>query len=576
VTYEPNGTQVDVIASTAPVLVVRGGAGTGKTTTAVAAARAHLEAADWQLRAARHAAITVGERTRLPATSRALFLSFSRTAVAQIIDRAADVIGPFASRLEVATFDGFAWRIITSFGAHYGFPPPQAVLSSANSRVPGAPSGLTYDQLIPAAVQLLAIPNIAEHYGGRYGIVICDEFQDTDAEEWAFLQMIAPSARRILLGDLNQCIYHGFKTGVDPAARIAAASEQPGAISIDLPPASFRDPSGLLPAAADAARKRRFADPAIQAAASARRLSITPIDDGIGHAQVIDLARQARHRGHTVSIFTHTIAATTALSDALTAAGLSHEQVGFGEAYGEALPAQLALVQFALGDISAPVRRTLAVYVTATLGGRDTSPPPPLAKQLYYGTNPTLERALGQLIADLQAAGGTSPDLDLVANIVGSAYSRIGTFRGQETWTRAAHRTHGILRLLGNDHSLAAVIAELLRARDETLVGNLTARPRPIQVMNLHQTKGREADTTILLLGPDEYHGSETEPYPDGSRLLYVVMTRARRQAHLVVPANPHPLWQPLIVACDVSNQLNDRAVANSAMWSGWYRPPRA
>ncbi|MFJ6148932.1 hypothetical protein ACIQH7_35685 [Streptomyces anulatus] len=43
--------------------------------------------------------------------------------------------------------------------------------------------------------------------------------------------------------------------------------------------------------------------------------------------------------------------------------------------------------------------------------------------------------------------------------------------------------------------------------------------------MNLHQTKGREADTTILLLADDEYYGPEGEPFSSGSRLLYVVMT---------------------------------------------------
>jgi len=74
-----------------------------------------------------------GKRTRLPAAQQALFLSFSRTAVAQIIDRAGAVIGPFGPRLEVATFHGFAWRIITSFGARHGFPPPQSVLSAASN-----------------------------------------------------------------------------------------------------------------------------------------------------------------------------------------------------------------------------------------------------------------------------------------------------------------------------------------------------------------------------------------------------------------------------------------------------------
>lgn len=428
-TYEPKGKQVDIITSTAPVLVVLGGAGTGKTTTAVAAARAHLEAADRWLLAVRRAAMASGQRTRLRAAQRALFLSFSRTAAAQIIDRASAVIGPFGPRLEVATFHGFAWRIITSFGAHHGFPLPQSILSAANSRVPGAPSGITYDQLIPAARILLAIPKIAEHYSNRYCVVICDEFQDTDAAEWTFLQLIAPSSRRIFLGDVNQCIYRGFKPAVDPAARIAAASVLPGAILIDLPPASFRDPSGILPAAADAARQRRFTDPAIRFAITTGRLSITRINDGIGHAQVIDLARQALRRRHSVSIFTHTIAATTAVSDALTAAGLRHEQVGFGEAYGEALLAQLALAQFALGDTSAPLRRSLAVYVTATLGGKNTSPPPELAQQLYYGTNPILERALGQLVVDLRSAAATSPDLDRLADTITGAYARIGMNR---------------------------------------------------------------------------------------------------------------------------------------------------
>jgi DNA helicase-2/ATP-dependent DNA helicase PcrA len=41
--------------------------------------------------------------------------------------------------------------------------------------------------------------------------------------------------------------------------------------------------------------------------------------------------------------------------------------------------------------------------------------------------------------------------------------------------------------------------------------------------MNLHQTKGREADATVPLLRPDEFHGYEAEPYPTGSRLLYVL-----------------------------------------------------
>ncbi|WSQ15097.1 AAA family ATPase [Streptomyces sp. NBC_01231] len=548
--YRARADQRTVIESVAPVLVVSGGAGTGKTTTAVAAARAHLEDADEKLLRLRQEAARRGQRTQLPAATRVLFLSFSRTAVAQIIDRAANVIGELRPRLEVSTFHGFAWRVLTGFGAHHGFPPPQSVLSQANQTVPGAPPGLTYSQLMPAARQLLALNKVRDHYAGRYTLVICDEFQDTDATEWAFLQQIAPTARRILLGDVNQSIYEGaFKPGVNPAARIAEAMALPGSRRIDLQAASYRDPSGVLPAAAEAARQRRFTDPALRTAAQQGRLTVTRITDDTGYAQVIDLARAARQKKHTVSIFTHTNIATTSLSDALTAAGLVHEQVGFTEAHAEALSAQLALVQFAFGQKGVQVRRTLAVFVTACLRGRGLSP---LARQMLDKSNPALQRALRALAQDLRSAGsGPNADIDRLAEIVTSAYARIGTFRGQEAWLQAAPTTRRALRLLKQDQSITAVAEELQRARDETLVDDTRARPRPVQVMNLHQTKGREADTTILLLADDEYYGPEGEPFPNGSRLLYVVMTRARSTAHLVVPDRSHGLWAPLIAALE-------------------------
>ncbi|MFD6912382.1 UvrD-helicase domain-containing protein [Streptomyces virginiae] len=549
-TYEAKGRQRDVVDSTAPVLVMLGGAGTGKTTTAVAAARRHLEDADERLAFRRRTAHQSGRRTRLPASERVLFLSFSRTAVAQIIDRSSNVIGTLAPRLEVATFHGFAWRIINSFGPHHGYPQPLAVLSEAQRLVGGAQPGLTYNQLVPAAMELLGLEKVRDHYNGRYGLVICDEFQDTDDGEWQFLQQIAPAARRILLGDANQCIYAGFKH-IDADARIATAMRLPGADKIMLPPLSYRDPSGTLPAAAEAALRRDFTHDAIRTAAAAGRISVTDYVDSQGHTEVIDIARRARKDGHTVSIFTHTNVATSGLSDALLADGLLHEQVGLTEAYGEALAAQLALVKFALTIPDSRARRALAVYVQAT--ERKGPRVVPLAQQMLDPTtNPPLRNALKRLAQDLRASvgEGARPDVMRLAEVVTNAYSAVGAGRGQETWIQAARRTRVALHHSGEDcFDAAAFEQELLRARDEALVGAGTARRASIQVMNLHQTKGREADTTILLLGNNEFHGSEGEPYPTGSKLLYVVMTRARQRAHLVVPNLVHGLWRPLVAA---------------------------
>lgn len=549
--YAPVGAQADVIASKAGVIAVLGGAGTGKTTTAAAAAAAHLEELDQERETNRLATIKAGGREPLPPRARVLFLSFSRTAVAQVIDRASDVVGPLMARIEVATFDGFAWRVINDFGPHFGYPPPLAIISAASAKVPDAPAGFTYAQLKPAATSILKRPTVAAHYDRRYSLVICDEFQDTSDTEWAFLQLIAPRARRILLGDLNQCIYADMKK-IDPAARIQQAIALDAAVRIDLPAASHRDPTGVLPAAADAARNRQFDDEAIGVAVSTGRLQLVRATPENSHEAVVRITKDARSAQQSVSIFTHTNQATAALSDTLTAAGVRHEQVGFSEAYGEALNAQLALLRFALLG-SAGGRRALAVYVTANSRGAM----PPLARQIVDKSNAAFERALRPVIAELQSAAGPPADYERLANVIAGAYSRIGTFRGQETWIQASRRTGAAVRLLASGSDIGAVEVEIAQARDDALVGQTQMRPRAIQVMNLHQTKGREADVTILLLQPDEFHGHEAEPYPLASRLLYVVLTRARRTAHLVVPPQTHGLWQPLIKACEEAEEHN-------------------
>lgn len=540
-TYVPVGTQNDVITTAAPVGVVLGGAGTGKTTTAAAAAAAHLGAADLAREQQRRTMIADGKAADLPPQARALFLSFSRTAVAQIIDRASGVVGPLLNRIEVVTFDGFAWRIINDWGAGYGYPPPLRILSKAEGKVPSTPAGMEYADLIPTALTILANPAVANHYAQRYSLLICDEIQDTDDEEWQFLQAIAPNSRRILLGDINQCIYAEMKA-IDPEARISEALAQPGAERIDLPAAGHRDPSGVLPAAAEAARERRFDDRALIEAVTAGKLVVTRVDDSARHTRVVELVQAERVVQNTVSVFTHSNASTTELSDALTAARVRHEQVGLSEAYGEALNAQLAMLRYALEG--APGRRALAVFVASNYRANT-----PELRQILDASNPPFESVLAAVARDLLAAA-SPPDVERLADVITSAYARLGTYRGQETWTEAARRTRAAMRLLTTGEPLTAVEDQLARARHRALLGDAGLRPHPVQVMNLHQTKGREAAATILLLQPDEYHGDEQSPYPKLSRLLYVVLTRARDHAHIVVSDDVHLLWRPLVEAC--------------------------
>ena len=60
-------------------------------------------------------------RREAGAGERVLFLTFSRTAVTQILDRSRGVLKDVADRVDVLTFHGFAWRLITDFGRYAGY-----------------------------------------------------------------------------------------------------------------------------------------------------------------------------------------------------------------------------------------------------------------------------------------------------------------------------------------------------------------------------------------------------------------------------------------------------------------------
>ena len=122
-----------------------------------------------------------------------------------------------------------------------------------------------------------------------------------------------------------------------------------------------------------------------------------------------------------------------------------------------------------------PARRALAVYVAANSRGDA-----PLLRQIVERSNPTFERALERVTADLWAAAHPHLDIDRLGAVVTLAYSRIGTHRGQQTWTEAARRTRsGDARHLAADRPFSSVEDELHRSRHASLVGNTGLRRSP-------------------------------------------------------------------------------------------------
>lgn len=533
--YRPIGKQQDVCDSQAPTLLVLGGAGTGKTVTAAAAARAHLLRRD---------ALAQSEAAR----ERVLFLTFSRTAVSQILSRSRGVLGEVASRVDVFTFHGLAWQLICDFGRYAGRGARPSLRGEAESKLfRDDPNVLSYNDLLPEALKILKLPHIGPLAQRRWSLVICDEFQDTDSDQWTLLERLTAMGNRLLLlGDRNQMIYDRLpgRKGVGPI-RLTTALARPSAAQIDLPLGSHRDPTQLLPTVAEAVRVRNFSHPSLSCALDAGRLRIVNgIDDDPAVNAVCDAMEESRQNGaRTFGIFVHGNEPTSSMSAAFTDKGVDHVVVGLSESYGEALSTFTTMLQFAFGQAAwEEVLVRLAVFYTSTVRSKQAP-----AVAIAIGTGRAVG-LLGKRLGELREQLSQAPDIETAARIAGDSWPALGLSRGNRPWRRAVAEVTRLLTINGGASTAVDAIrrqVEVMRAESFTEID--AGDKSPVQLMNLHQTKGREADAIIALFRSGDYFGKEQEPFESASRLLYVVLTRARNQVTLLLPTRPHALVAPFV-----------------------------
>ena len=521
---------VDAVLHSNDRILVLGRPGTGKTTTALWAARKCLE--------------TSNEN---PAP-RVLFLTFSRSAVSQIMSRSPGVLAGCADRIEILTFHGLAYRLLKGFGrfAGYGAAAP-SIQSEARSKLLGHDrSKLRYEDLIPGALAILeGSKRVRQLLASRWGLVICDEAQDTSTEQWQLLRTLA-SRKLLLLGDPNQMIYTFIK-GVSPERfrqlRDWADRE------VELDPRSHRDPSGSIPALAEAIRQRQFDHEAVVDNLRSGRLAIHfDVDDDGRPDLLTEVIKDTRNRGfRDVGIFAHSNAAVAELAEQFDAAGINHVLVGIPEAHSEALASMAAQCSFALGlATDEEVRESFGLFLTASVRGREV---PELARALTGKVKlpGLIEDAIQRLEGALAAA--TDGMMDDLVRIPMQSWEGLGIGAGFRPWRRAAAHFSRLSRPLRDVHVSQAAVRQLLeiveRSRVEALIDLDYSERGTVKLMNYHQTKGREADTVVHVFRPDDYFGRETEPFVETSRLLNVAISRARHRVIVVLPPTPHPLVEP-------------------------------
>lgn len=162
-----------------------------------------------------------------------LFLSFARPTVARIVEKAAELISPEELKhLEINTYHGFAWSILRSHGYLLNtakpitlLPPPEAAAHFADVDVGAREQEMLrlfeeegrmhFDLFARLVAQLFQrSTRLASIYCDTYPMIVLDEFQDTNADEWALIRQLGQHSRLIALGDPEQRIYE-FR-GADP------------------------------------------------------------------------------------------------------------------------------------------------------------------------------------------------------------------------------------------------------------------------------------------------------------------------------------------------------------------------
>jgi len=422
-------------------LLILAGPGTGKTRTLT-----------------RRIAVSVAERGVPPEAC--LALTFTRRAAVEMRERLAVLLPTQAGRLMITTFHGLGLTILREHAERAGLDPDFAVadekarlavaveeagsmaagrrLLAEVARDPGAAGdfarvlasrGLVdFDGLIALPLAMLRQdPALAATLAARWRSISVDEYQDTDAAQYALLRLLAGDGSGLaVIGDPDQAVY-GFR-GADVGFFLRFGRDFPGARTVTLTRNYRSTPvivAGAMQAVAPATLVpgRRMSAAAGPVPGAAERITVheaasdraegawiaQAIDKLLGGASFhsLDTGRADGHAGGKLAladmaVLYRTDAQAVALGQALTRAGLpfqkrSHDLLGRRAAVPEILREMGSLAGPSAGGAGVAERLRAAVQGVASrsqdmrTAGRRTS----------GGLSPVDVLAAGEVLAPL-------------------------------------------------------------------------------------------------------------------------------------------------------------------------------
>ena len=532
-----------------------GGPGSGKTTLG--------------LLKARRAALEVLRREQT-----VLFLSFSNSATRRILEAGLSILsGEVAHRVEIKTYHSFAWSILRSHGYLLSSRRRLTVISAHDAAVLRAGRNesdwsaeedrlfvdegrATYDQFAPRAAELLERSRVLQQcFTYTHPLIIVDEFQDTDEDQWRLIQALAEYSEIVALGDTEQRIY-AWRKGVSPT-RLPDFARTLKATVFD-----FHDENNRSPASGIAGYARGLLSPDTQVALprDIRTKYFLPgqFDSGLRFALIETWRETVERTGSSelsVVVAARSRSTVRRISDSLgkslTVRGREHRPISHDLRFDHMQTALAARVlAFVMASQAASQPERLAgtlerigsvMLASGTKTGIVTSDR--LSKWAARVRN-------GETLATkcVSSLGSVFEEVDEVG-FVGSPREDWLTVRralecaeAPEVKRTGEHARY--LRLLRRGSAIEEKLAALWRksgtyegaesALDDAMSQEqLRDRHRDeahVSVMTMHQLKAREYDSVLLV---EDQHRTfrgkdQAPPYMETRRLLQVSFTRAR------------------------------------------------
>lgn len=547
-----------VLDAAGPVLVT-GGPGSGKTTIALAKAQR---------------VIAVG----LPPGQTVLFLSFSRAAVARVVEASKTQLPKaLQSKLSIQTFHSFFWEILKGYGYLLGAPRRLRLLlphDEAAMRHQFESEGgnwemererlfreeglVAFDLFSAKAYALLAASaRLRSLFSGRHPMIVVDEAQDTADDQWQCVRLLSENTQLVCLADLDQQIYD-FRPGVS-SERVTHIMEALQPLRVDLQGQNHRSPDSEIVAFANdmllgtprgAAYQgvsrlnfRANADRRDAAIRSAVGIAIQKAKVGAAPNDIENLALLATW-GRGVNIISRALTgdvtnksiphrvmideASVLLSSRMVAFLLEPRPVESAELIdlADALDLAAAVFRARGGNGNLSQAQRLAVNATQSRAGIEPRASGIAAKLLGALRTLRVHNFSGEPKRDWIEArrilreAGANP----LESIAKDAEQLVAFQRGQ----RIASSLTDLWQSQGNYRNARTALDAAL-AEDQLLSGGKDLHG--IHVMTVHKSKGKEFDAVIIFDDPNSsplIFCPEDAPHPRCRRLLRVGITRAR------------------------------------------------